>query len=160
MDIYFSNPRKSCHQMCTKICSTSYPFLQAMRHLLWLIMRKWTLKVHWTTQILRLMAGTASKVSSWRNSFSMLFKTLRPRQTGRHFADDTFNHIFMNENVRISIKFSLKFVPKVPINNIPALIQIMAWCRSGAKPLSEPIILSLLMHICITRPQWIKQDQM
>ena len=27
------------------------------------------------------------------------FNTLRPRQNGRHFADDTFNCIFLNENV-------------------------------------------------------------
>ena len=66
--------------------------------------------------------------------------TLRPRQNGRHFADDTFKHIFLNENVRISIKISLKFVPKGPINNIPALVQIMAWRRSGDKPLSEPMM--------------------
>ena len=48
--------------------------------------------------------------------------TLRPRQDGRHFADDTFKRIFLNENVRISIKISLKFVAKGPINNIPALV--------------------------------------
>ena len=84
--------------------------------------------------------------------------TLRPRQHGRHFTDDTFNCIFVNENVRISIKFSLKFVPKGPINNIPALVQIMAWCRPGNKPLSEPVMVSLLAHICVTRPQWVKLD--
>ena len=33
----------------------------------------------------------------------------------------------------------MKFVSKVPINNIPALVQIMAWRRPGDKPLSEPI---------------------
>ena len=55
------------------------------------------------------------------------FNTLRPRQNGRHFADDTFKHILVNKNIRISIKISLKFVPKCPINNIPALVQIMAW---------------------------------
>ena len=81
--------------------------------------------------------------------------TLRPRQNGRHFADDTFNRIFVNENVRISIKFSLKFVPTGPINNIPALVQIMAWRRPGGKPLSEPVMVSLLTYICVTRPQWI-----
>ena len=43
----------------------------------------------------------------------------------------------MNENVRISIKISLRFVPKTPINNVPVLVQIMAWHRSGNKPLSE-----------------------
>ena len=31
----------------------------------------------------------------------------------------------------------------------------MAWCRSDDKPLSEPVVVSLLMHICITRPQWV-----
>ena len=35
---------------------------------------------------------------------------------------------------------SLKFVPKSPINNIPALVQIMAWPRTGDKPLSEPMM--------------------
>ena len=79
--------------------------------------------------------------------------TLRLRQNGRHFADDTFNRIFVNENVRISIKFSLKFVPKGSINNIPALVLIMAWRLPGNKPLSEPMMVSLTVHICITRPQ-------
>ena len=51
-----------------------------------------------------------------------ILNTLRPRQDGRHFADDTFKRIFLNENVRIAIKISLKFVAKGPINNIPALV--------------------------------------
>ena len=80
---------------------------------------------------------------------------LRPRQNGRHFADDTFKRIFMNENVRISINISLKFVPKGLINNIPALVQIMAWRRPGDKPLSEPMMVNLLTHICVTRPHWV-----
>ena len=80
---------------------------------------------------------------------------LRPRQNGRRFADDTFKRIFLNENVIISIKISLKSVPKGSINNNPALVQIMAWRRSGGKPLSEPMMVSLLTHICVTRPQWV-----
>ena len=83
------------------------------------------------------------------------FNTLRPRQDGRHFPDDIFKCIFLNENARISLKKSLKFVPKVRINNIPALVQIMAWRRTGDKPLSEPMVVSLLTHICVTRPQWV-----
>ena len=82
------------------------------------------------------------------------FNTLRLRQNGRRFADDTFKRIFLNENVRISIKISLKFVPKGPINNIPALVQILAWRRSGDNPLSEPMMVCLLTHICVARPQW------
>ena len=50
---------------------------------------------------------------------------------------------------------SLKFVPKGPINNIPALVQIMAWCQPGNKPLSEPMMVSLTTHIFITWPQWV-----
>ena len=46
-----------------------------------------------------------------------------------------------------------------PINNIPALVQIMAWRRPGDKPLSEAMMVSSLMHICITRPQWVKELQ-
>ena len=81
--------------------------------------------------------------------------TLRPRRNEQHFADDIFKRISFNENVWISIKISLKFVPKGPINNIPALVQIMAWCRSGNKPLSEPMMVCLPTHICVTRPQWL-----
>ena len=76
--------------------------------------------------------------------------TLRPRQHGRHFADNTFKRILLNENVIISIKISLKCVPKDPINNIPALVQIMAWRRPGDKPLSEAMMVSLLTHIYVS----------
>ena len=85
-----------------------------------------------------------------------VLKTLRPWQNGRHFPDDSFKGIFLNENVWILMKISLKFVPKGPINNISALVQIMVWCRPGGKPLSEPVMVSLLTHICVTRPQWVK----
>ena len=81
--------------------------------------------------------------------------SLRPKKNGRRFTDDIFKRIFLTENVRISIKVSLKFIPKCPINNNPALVLIMAWRRSGDKPLSEPMMVSLLTHICVTRPQWV-----
>ena len=82
--------------------------------------------------------------------------TLRPRQNGRHFPDDIFKCIFTNENIWILIEISLKFVPKGPINSIPALVQIMAWRRLGDKPLSETMMVSLLTPKCVTRPQWVK----
>ena len=50
------------------------------------------------------------------------FNTLRPRRNEQYFTDDIFKRIFFNENIRISIKISLKFVPEGPINNIPALV--------------------------------------
>ena len=61
--------------------------------------------------------------------------TLRPTQNWRYFTND----------------IALKFVPKVWIDNIPALVKIMAWHRPGDKPLSQPVLVSLLTHICITR---------
>ena len=65
------------------------------------------------------------------------------------------NGFFLNENARISTKISLKFGPRGPINNIPALVQIMAWRRPSDKPLSEPVVVSLQMHISVGRPQWV-----
>ena len=85
----------------------------------------------------------------------IFINTLRPRQNGRHFPDDIFKCIFLNENVWISIKISLKFVPGGPNNNFPALVQIMAWRRPGDKPWSELMMVSLLTHISVTRPQWV-----
>ena len=70
--------------------------------------------------------------------------------------DDIFKCTFVNENVWISIKISLKFVPNGPINNMPALAQIMACQQSGDKPLSKPMMVSLLMHMCITQPHWVE----
>ena len=70
--------------------------------------------------------------------------TLRLRQNGRHFADDIFKCIFLNENIWISINISLNFVPKGQINNIP---------------LSEPMMVSLLTRVCVARPQWVNINE-
>ena len=95
---------------------------------------------------------SVSEIPLWRSYDRISY---RPRQNGHHFADDIFKCIFLNENVLISIKISLKFVPKGPINDIPALVKTIAWRRSGGKLLSEPMMVSLLTHICVTRPQWV-----
>ena len=81
-----------------------------------------------------------------------MLNTFRPRQNGRQFADDSFKRILLNENIRIAMKISLKFIPKGPINNIPAFVQIIYLS------LSEPMMVSLLMHICVTGPQWVKPE--
>ena len=60
-----------------------------------------------------------------------ILNTLRPLQDDNYFADDIFKCIFSNENVWISLKISVKFVPKVIINNIPRSVQIMAWRDQG-----------------------------
>ena len=67
-------------------------------------------------------------------------------------------HSLVMKRIEFQLKFHLpgKFVPKGPINNTPALVQIMAWHWPGNKPLSEPNLVRLMMHICVTRPQWVK----
>ena len=90
------------------------------------------------------------EIKAWMNvdiPNMLAINTLRPRQNGRHFPDDIFKCIFLFENVWIWIKISLKFVPMVRINNIPALVQIMVWRRIGDKPSSEPMMVNLLTHI-------------
>ena len=94
------------------------------------------------------MNQEVGEINKWLNTF-------RPTQNGHHFSDNTFKCIFLNENIRISIKHSLKFVAKCPINNIPALVPIMAWHWPGAKPLPELMMVRLPTHISVTRPQWV-----
>ena len=59
-------------------------------------------------------------------------------------ADDIFKCIFFNENDRIPIQISLKFVPMSPIDNKPTLIQIMAWYRIGDVPIPEPMVTQFI----------------
>ena len=80
-------------------------------------------------------------------SLNCFINTLRLRQNSRKFHVDIFKRIFVNENILILIKISLKFVPRGPIDNIPVLVQIMAWCQPGDKPLSEPMMVRLPTHI-------------
>ena len=58
--------------------------------------------------------------------------TLRLKTNDHNFPDNISQCIFLNENVWISIKISLKVDPKGSINNISALVQIMALTRQQA----------------------------
>ena len=71
------------------------------------------------------------------------------------FHSRHFEIFFFNENVWNDDSNSLNFVAKVPINNIPALMQVMAWRRPGDKPISEPTMVRIMTYICVTRPQWV-----
>ena len=73
--------------------------------------------------------------------------TLRLRQNCHRFADDILKCIFRNEDVWIPFKISLKFVPKVRLNNILALLQIMAWRQPGDRLFSDAMMVSLLTHM-------------
>ena len=68
-------------------------------------------------------------------------------QNGGHsasLADDIFNRIFLNKNGWISITILLNSIPKNPIDNKPALVQVMAWHRTGDKPLHEPVLTQFI----------------
>ena len=53
---------------------------------------------------------------------------------------DNFECTFLNENSRIRVEISLKYVPMCPIDNKPALVQVMVWRRTGDKPLPEAMM--------------------
>ena len=72
---------------------------------------------------------------------------MRPRQDGKYFADDIF--IFLKQKV---LYLSLKFVPNGPIDITSAFVQIMVPNRWQAINWNN----SLLTHICVTRPEWVK----
>ena len=101
----------------------------------WLEVMAWC---HQATNLSVVACNTDRNVSTGLHVWSSV-NTLWPRQNGRHFPDDILKWIFLNENVWISTKIS--FVPRGPINNIPALVQMMAWRRPGDKPLSGPMMV-------------------
>ena len=68
----------------------------------------------------------------------------------------SYIYIFLNQNVGLSINILLNFDLKGQITNIPTLVQTVAWRRPYDKPLSEPMPVYLLSHICVTRPQRVK----
>ena len=88
-------------------------------------------------------------------SLTVRLNTLRLRWNRCHFVNNIFQCIFLNENILIAIKIPLKHILNSQINNIPALVHRTAWCWPGDKQLSEPMMTIVLIHICITQPQWV-----
>ena len=74
-----------------------------------------------------LLGYTKRYVASHEIKLVIPVNTLRPGQNGRHFPDDILKCIFLNEKVPISFEISLRSVLRGLINNILALVQIMAW---------------------------------
>ena len=90
------------------------------------------------SSLLRTQGKDTTAFKSSADIIALAVNTLRPRQDSRHFPDDIIKLIFLNEDVWILINISLEFVSNGPIDNISALVRVMAWCRLGEKPLSEP----------------------
>ena len=87
---------------------------------------------------------------------AIVLNTLRLWQNGRYFAECNFKRIFLNDNYFILIQIPLKFVLNGSISNNLSLVQIMAWRRRDAKPLSAPIMVYFTDAYKRTRPQWVK----
>ena len=81
--------------------------------------------------------GTKPWKRIYKITKQLLLNALRQRENGRHFSEEC---IYLHEECCILIRVSLKFVPKGPINHMPALVQIMPGHRAGDKPLSELVM--------------------
>ena len=68
-----------------------------------------------------------------------MFNSSSPGQNGCHLTDDIFKCISLNEKFLNPIW--MKFVSKGAIDNMWALVQVMAWRRIGDKPLPEPMLI-------------------
>ena len=66
-------------------------------------------------------------------------------------ADDISNCFFLNENDIFQIQISLKYVPSSPVDNKPALNQVMAWRRIGDKPLPGPMMMAQFIALVARR---------
>ena len=107
---------------------------------------KLSIKGHQSSVLLSLCSGNPSvagdtqsvSVSWWcyyvinENVFHIV-NSSRPRYNGRHFPDNIFKRIFLNENLWIATKILLKFIPQDPIKNIPTLArrQAIDWTNAG-----------------------------
>ena len=105
----------------------------------------WSISLTWNkTPKLRIVMG----VHQWHVSLTNQ-ATLMRKNFPCHDLPTTFSSA-------LSFKISLKFVPKLRINNIPTLVRIMAWRQPGGKPLSGPMMVSLQTHICVTQTHRVK----
>ena len=80
-----------------------------------------------------------------------ILNTPRPRKNGHLFPDDIFKWIFLMKIYELRLKISLKFVRRGLINNLPALVQIMAWRWPSAKPLHIFHAIMLVTPCLLTR---------
>ena len=70
----------------------------------------------------------------------------------------TFTLYFLYANYCTWIEFSLKFVPKGSIDNTSTLVKVMAWGRTGDKPLFDSMMTQFSGHLCVTRPLWVTYE--
>ena len=92
--------------------------------------------------------NSTDSTGSWR---LLAVNTWKPEQNGRYFADNILKCIFFYNDILVMI--SQEFISNGLIDNKSGLVQVMA-CRLTGHFLNQ-WWLSLLMHHCIIRPQWV-----
>ena len=127
-----------CSWTCTWICFLSWLAISAVI----VPIRQMLLPVI-AQAICKIVTPHEGNSTDQSTAHYMKVSTKGPRQNDRHFADDIFKCVLLNENEWISIKISLKFVPKGRINNIPELVQMMAWRLQSDKSLSKAMVVRL-----------------
>ena len=63
--------------------------------------------------------------------------TLWSEQSGLKSACDIFKHIFLKGKIIILVEISVKVVPEDQINTTSELVWVIAWGKTGGKPLPE-----------------------
>ena len=99
-------------------------------------------------------------VESWH---ILRVKMLRSRKYDRHFALGIFQMRFLHWQWLYFINIRLGFVTNGTIENLPALVQVMVWCWTGAKPFSVPLMAYFTdpdskVHGANIGPIWGRQD--
>ena len=76
------------------------------------------------------------------------------------FRRRQFQMYFLERIYKFRIRLHWNLFPRVTLTIFQywLMVQIMAWRRSGDKPLSEPMMVILPTHICVTRPQWVRSQ--
>ena len=139
-------PLQSCHGITTALIHTTLVVYQSIRVTSY---ERWCVQFHWSPNCLLKSISkplTLPKIKDLPREWSCSwpptgppFDSCSPGQNGRHFVDDIFKCIFMNDKICILIEISLECVPRGPTDNNSALVSIIHWRRMGDKPLSEPM---------------------
>ena len=98
------------------------------------------IQMKYTKYTLMILLVCVTVIHSCRRVGIMPLNSSLPGQNGRHFTDDSFKYIFMNEKFCILIWISLKLVPYGLIDNKSVLVHVMAWYQTSDKPLPKPMM--------------------
>ena len=157
--------------MCL-ICGVAYVYRSHLQFDTASFKWNWLLPLFWiiSVEYLDELSDQFNLVSSWTVLTEMFYSppVIDVISTNRHLimlysthwnpvrmdalSQTTFSYTFFWMKC---VNFADVSSPNVSIGNSPALVQIMAWRRISNKPLSEPMMVSLPTHICLTRLQWV-----